>query len=175
MRGWTVSLCHFRDTQYTPQGDGLRESSGMPMPPPGCTSELTRVCFEKCIFLFIMIFKNWSTVSLQCCDSFKCTTKWFSHICIYLYIHLHIYVNIYIYIYIYKYIYIISIYMYVCVYIYIYTIFHILFLYRLSQDIKYSCLCYTVGLCCLSILYIVVYNVSPSLLIYPSPTPFPFW
>ena len=31
------------------------------------------------------------------------------------------------------------------------------FHYRLSQDIEYSSLCYTVGPCCLSILYIVVY------------------
>ena len=36
-----------------------------------------------------------------------------------------------------------------------YILFHILFQYGLSQDIKYSSLCYTVGPCCLSILYII--------------------
>ena len=38
----------------------------------------------------------------------------------------------------------------------VYILFHILFHYGLLQDIKYSSLCYTVGPCCLSILYIVV-------------------
>ena len=41
-------------------------------------------------------------------------------------------------------------------YIYIHILFHILFHYGLSQDIEYSSLCYTVGPCCLSILYIIV-------------------
>ena len=53
--------------------------------------------------------------------------------------------------------------------IYIYITFQILFHYRFSQDIEYSSLCYTVGLCCLSILYIVLCMVNPKLLIYPSP------
>ena len=35
--------------------------------------------------------------------------------------------------------------------IYIYILFQILFLYRLLQDIEYCSLCYTVGLCWLSI------------------------
>ena len=38
----------------------------------------------------------------------------------------------------------------------IYTLFQILFDYRLLQDIEYSSLCYTVGVCCLSILCLVV-------------------
>ena len=37
---------------------------------------------------------------------------------------------------------------------YTYILFHIIFHYALSQDIKYSSLCYTVGPCYLSILYI---------------------
>ena len=41
-------------------------------------------------------------------------------------------------------------------YIYIYFL-NILFHYGLSQDIEYSSLCYTVGPCCLSILYIKAY------------------
>ena len=41
------------------------------------------------------------------------------------------------------------------VYIYIYILFNILFHYDLLQDIEYSSLCYTVGPCCLPILYIV--------------------
>ena len=35
-------------------------------------------------------------------------------------------------------------------------LFQILFHYRLLQDTEYSSLCYTVGPCCLFILYIVV-------------------
>ena len=35
------------------------------------------------------------------------------------------------------------------------TLFHIFFHYDLLRDIEYSSLCYTVGPCCLSILYIV--------------------
>ena len=59
---------------------------------------------------------------------------------------------------------------YTYIYIYIYIIFQILFHYRLLQDTEYSCLCYTVGPCWLSILYIVVcISVNPKLLIYPSP------
>ena len=52
--------------------------------------------------------------------------------------------------------------------IYIYILFHILFHHRLSQNINYVSLCYTIGPCCLSILYIIV-CVNPKLLIYPSP------
>ena len=38
-----------------------------------------------------------------------------------------------------------------------YILFQILFLYRLLQDTEYRSLCYAVGPCCLSILYIAVY------------------
>ena len=41
-------------------------------------------------------------------------------------------------------------------YTYIYILFHSLFHYGLSQDTEYSSLCYTVGPCCSSILYIIV-------------------
>ena len=41
------------------------------------------------------------------------------------------------------------------VYIYMDIVFHTLSHYDLSQDIKYSSLCYSVGPCCLSILYII--------------------
>ena len=41
-------------------------------------------------------------------------------------------------------------------YIHIRILLHTLFHYDLLQDIEYSSLCYTVGPCCLSILYIVV-------------------
>ena len=40
--------------------------------------------------------------------------------------------------------------------IYMYILFEIVFHYGLSQDIEYSALCYTVGSCCLSILYLMV-------------------
>ena len=42
------------------------------------------------------------------------------------------------------------------IYIYIHIIFYILFHYGLSQDTKYSSLCYTVGPCCLTILYVII-------------------
>ena len=45
---------------------------------------------------------------------------------------------------------------YIHIYICIYTLFQILFHYRLLEDIEHSSLCYTVGPCWLSILYIVV-------------------
>ena len=47
--------------------------------------------------------------------------------------------------------------LFIYIYIYKYILSHILFHYGLSQDIKYSSLCYTVGHCCLSILYINYY------------------
>ena len=50
----------------------------------------------------------------------------------------------------------IYIYMHIIYIIYIFVLFQILFHYRLLQDIEYSCLCYIVGPCCLSILYMVV-------------------
>ena len=57
---------------------------------------------------------------------------------------------------------------YLCIY-YIYVLILILFHYRLLKDFEYSSLCYTVGPCCLSLLYIVVCicsfqtpNLSPS-------------
>ena len=42
------------------------------------------------------------------------------------------------------------------IYIYIYTFFFIFFSIGLSQDIRYSSLCYAVGPCRLSIPYIIV-------------------
>ena len=56
-----------------------------------------------------------------------------------------------------------------CFYIYI---FQIIFYYRLLQDTDYSILCYTVNLCYLSILCIVVY--IPYFLFIPSPLSFHF-
>ena len=48
-------------------------------------------------------------------------------------------------------------YVYTYTYEYTYILFQILFPYRLLQDIEYISLCYTVGPCCLPILYIIVY------------------
>ena len=42
-------------------------------------------------------------------------------------------------------------------------LFYILSHYDISQDIKYSYLCYTVESCCLSILYIIVTPAHPKL------------
>ena len=52
-----------------------------------------------------------------------------------------------------------------CIYV---IFFQILSHYGSLQGIEYSPLCYTVGPCCLSLLYIVVYI---KFLIYPSPPP----
>ena len=48
--------------------------------------------------------------------------------------------------------------LYICIYmnVYMHILFHILFHYSLLQDIEYSSLCYTVGPCCLSIVYVVI-------------------
>ena len=127
--------------------------------------------------------KNWSIVDLQC---FRCTTKWFSFIYLYVsrYRYLSIYLSTYLYIFIphcaacgilvppqgikpmppelgarslnhwtTREVHIYIIYIYI---IYIYILFQILFHYGLLQDIEYSSLNYTVGLCCLPILYTVV-------------------
>ena len=60
------------------------------------------------------------------------------------------------------------------IHIHISILFQILYPYRLLQDTDYSSLCYTVGPCCLSILYIVVCALAnPKLPIYPSPAPLP--
>ena len=64
------------------------------------------------------------------------------------------------------------IYMYVCMWIYI--LFHIYFPYGLSQDSEASSLYYTVGPCCLSILYMHQFTSANSkhpLLPCPPPSP----
>ena len=48
------------------------------------------------------------------------------------------------------------IHIYIYIYIYTYMYIYILFPYGLLQNIEHCCLCYTVGPCWLSILYIVV-------------------
>ena len=60
------------------------------------------------------------------------------------------------------------------VYIYTYIIFEVILHYKLLQDIDYSSLCYTIGPCCFSTLYIVVYiclSQTPSLSLCPPSTP----
>ena len=54
-------------------------------------------------------------------------------------------------------------------------LFQIVFPCSLLQDTEYSSLCYMVGLCYLSIYIQQCVSANPKLLIYPSPTPFPFW
>ena len=60
---------------------------------------------------------------------------------IYTYTHTHTPIHIYFYI-------------YTHIYMYFFLIF---FHFDLSQDVEYSSLCFTVGPCCLSVLYILVY------------------
>ena len=55
----------------------------------------------------------------------------------------------------------------ICMYIYI--LFHIFHYGLSSQDIKYNSICYTVGPCCLSILYMFV-SADAKFPIYPSLT-----
>ena len=62
----------------------------------------------------------------------------------------------------------------VCVCVYTHVLFFILFHYGLSQDTEHSPLCYTVGPCCLPILYITAVSANPNLPSHPSlhlPTP----
>ena len=59
--------------------------------------------------------------------------------------------------------------------LYLNTLFYILFHYGLLQDIEYSSLCYTVGPCCLSILYVIVLSANSTLPIHPFPTVHPPW
>ena len=54
-----------------------------------------------------------------------------------------------------------------------YTLFKILFLYRLLQDVEYSSPCYTIGPC--FILHIIIYICEPQVLKLSFPScPFPF-
>ena len=74
----------------------------------------------------------------------------YTHICVYIYTHTYVYIYTHVYI-------------HTCMYRYTYTgvythtfLFHILFHYGLAQNTEYSSLCYyTVGPCCLYILYII--------------------
>ena len=64
---------------------------------------------------------------------------------------------------------------YICEYIHIYILFQFLFPCGLLQNIEWSSLCYTVGPCSSSILYILVcicYSQIPNL---PLPCNFPLW
>ena len=54
---------------------------------------------------------------------------------------------------------------------YIFFLFQIIFRYSFLQDTKYSPLCYTIGLCCLPVLYIVIVSANRKLLIDPNPPP----
>ena len=99
-------------------------------------------------------FFNWSLADLQCCINFRCTAKWFrcTHINVYFFrffSEIHICM--------------------VCTHTHTYFL---RFFYRLSQNIKYSSLCYIVGPCWFYFLYIVVCIVNPKFLIYPLPFSF---
>ena len=52
---------------------------------------------------------------------------------------------------------------------------YILFHFSLSRDIEHSSLCYTVGLCCLFILYVVVFIYQPQILTPSFPHLLPCW
>ena len=93
-------------------------------------------------FLFKII------VDLQCCANFCWIAKWLS------YTHTHTHTHTYIYVYIF----------YIHIYIYTHTHFYIISHHDLSQEIRYSSLCYTVGPCCLPILNIIVCIYYHSLL-----------
>ena len=80
-----------------------------------------------------LMTKRRHIVDLQCCVTFRGTAQWLR--CIYLYFRF--------------------LYILICSYIYI---FPILFSYRLLKNTEYSSLCYTGGLCWVSLLYVVVLN-----------------
>ena len=106
-----------------------------------------------CFTLFISLIYYWSMVYLQPPVSFRYIAViqlYIVCICITLYVSL------------YNWLYRLSLYNHtvcICIHIciYIFFFFQILFPYRLLQNIEYSSLCYTVGSCCLSILYLKVY------------------
>ena len=54
-------------------------------------------------------------------------------------------------------------------------VFTILFFYGLSPDVEDSSLCYTAGLCCLSILNVIVASIDPKLPVNPSIAFLPSW
>lgn len=60
-------------------------------------------------------------------------------------------------------------------YIYIHILFHIIFHCGLLQDIGHSSLCYTMGPCCLSVLYVVVCISSSQTPGLSLPHYFPLW
>ena len=64
--------------------------------------------------------------------------------------------------------------MYIYVYIHTYTniILNVLFHYGLSQDIKYSSLCYTIGPCCFSILCVIFFLCQSQTQFISLPPPF---
>ena len=104
-------------------------------------SKVIQFLFSYFNFNFLNLFLNWSIVNLQCCISFGCTAEWFRYIyvcvCVYIYIYIYIYIHIYIYI-----------------------LLQILFHYRVLQDTEYSSLCFTVGPCCLPILFNLFFLTS---------------
>ena len=89
-------------------------------------------------------------VDLQYCFSFWYVIKWF----VYMYVCIYVYMSIHIYIYV------------------VFNSFKI-FHYGLLHNFEYSSLCYKIGLCCLSILYVIVciclsQTPNPSLPCFPS-------
>ena len=59
--------------------------------------------------------------------------------------------------------------------LYVHVLFCVLFHYRLLQGNEYSSMCYTVGPCCLPVLYIAVcscWSQTPNLCLLPLPFPF---
>ena len=58
-----------------------------------------------------LFFKNLSIVDLQC---FRCTTKWFSYMCLCIYIYTHTLLYLYI-----------NVYIYICIYVFFFSFFPI--------------------------------------------------
>ena len=74
-------------------------------------------------------------IDLQCHVSFRCSAKWFNYVCVCVCIYIYTYIYIYIFI-------------YICSFRF--------FSHIGYYKILWSTLCYTVGPCCLLVLYIVV-------------------
>ena len=104
---------------------------------------------------YLALFFCWSIVDLQYCTKLCCIAKWLSYIQTHIHKHTHTHTQTHTHTHTRT-----HAYTHTCIYIFF---FNILFYYHLSQNITYSSLCYTLRLCCLSIIKVIVCVYQPKL------------